>query len=179
MPPGTVHDEASEFARRHFAFVWRVLRRLGLASADADDAAQRVMIVATQRLREIRPGQERGFLYRTAAFIAARERRSKNRRREDAVAEPDERRHPGADPEALLSERRALERLDAILERMPTDLRAAFVLFEIEGMSKEEVAQALGIPAGTAASRLRRAREEFARRARRSDRADGSKGAIA
>jgi RNA polymerase sigma-70 factor (ECF subfamily) len=178
MPPtGPAVDPASQFVRRHFAFVWRVLRRLGLSSADADDAAQRVMMAATKRLNEIRVGRERAFLYRTSTFIVARERRSRRRRAEEQAVDLDRERHPGADPEALLSERRALERLDSILNRMPSELRTAFVLFEIEGLSKEEVAEALEIPAGTAASRLRRAREDFARRAQRFALTDGRKGA--
>jgi RNA polymerase sigma-70 factor (ECF subfamily) len=85
----------------------------------------------------------------------------------------------GTDPEALLAARRARDRLDAVLGQMPDDLRAAFVLFEIEGFTKEEVAQALGIPAGTAASRLRRAREDFARRARHTHFAERPEGATA
>jgi RNA polymerase sigma-70 factor, ECF subfamily len=178
MPPtGPADDPASRFVREHFTFVWRVLRRLGLGPADADDAAQRVMMVATQRLGDIQLGRERAFLYRTSSFIVARERKSRRRRLEDETSQLDRERHPGADPEALLSERRALERLDAILESMSSDLKAAFVLFEIEGMSKEEVAEALDIPAGTAASRLRRARQDFARRAHRLALGDRPKGA--
>jgi len=36
-----------------------------------------------------------------------------------------------------------------------------FVLFELEGMTTPEIAELIGIPLGTAASRLRRARETF------------------
>jgi len=46
---------------------------------------------------------------------------------------------------------------------MPDDLRDVFVLHVIEQLSKRELASHLGIPEGTAASRVRRAREEFAR----------------
>lgn len=166
MPETPRGDDASQFARRYFDFVWRVLRRLGLSTADADDAAQRVMLIATARLADIEAGRERAFLFRTATFIASREHRSRRRRPEDSVADLDDREGPDVDPETLLAERRARERLDAVLRQMPQDLRAAFVLFEIEGLSKEEVAHALEIPPGTAASRLRRAREDFARRAR-------------
>jgi RNA polymerase sigma-70 factor (ECF subfamily) len=166
MPENDSGDEASRFARRYFDFVWRVLRRLGLSTADADDAAQQVMLIATTRLADIEPGRERAFLFRTATFVASRERRTRRRRPEDSVADLDDREGSGGDPETLLAARRARERLDAVLRQMPQDLRAAFVLFEIEGLSKEEVAHALEIPPGTAASRLRRAREDFARRAR-------------
>jgi RNA polymerase sigma-70 factor, ECF subfamily len=179
MPPGLAADPTTAFVREHFAFVWRVLRRLGLTREDADDVAQRVMLVATQRRSELLPGRERAFLYRTAAFMANRERRDRMRRRETTELELDEQAHGGEDPEALLAQRRAREWLDDVLSGMPLDLRAAFVLFEIEGMTKEEVAQALDIPSGTAASRLRRAREEFARRARQLAFTRGSKGVTA
>jgi RNA polymerase sigma-70 factor (ECF subfamily) len=64
-----------------------------------------------------------------------------------------------------LSERnRARELLDRVLEAMPIELRAVFVLFEVERMSTTEIAETLGIPRGTAASRLRRARVDFDQR---------------
>lgn len=171
-------ERITAFVREHFAFVWRVLRRLGLSASDADDVAQRVMLVVARRIADIEPGHERSFLYQTAAFLASSERRTQRRRPEDPRPELDDESHPTPDPERLLAQRRARETLDAILVRMPEDLRAAFVLFEIEGLSKAEVAHALGIPEGTAASRLRRAREDFARRAQHQKLGDRTKGAI-
>ena len=44
---------------------------------------------------------------------------------------------------------------------MTQDLRTAFVLFELEGLSVPEIAEVVKIPTGTVASRLRRAREQF------------------
>lgn len=165
--------------RENFAFVWRVLRRLGLGAADADDAAQRVMIILSQRVNDVKPGSERAFLFRTAWFVAQKEHRTRRRRPEDADAESDEHEAPGLDPEQLLVERQARATLDAILAQMPMDLRAAFVCFEIEGLTKNEVAEVLDVPVGTAASRLRRAREEFARHARRLGLFSRSRGATA
>jgi RNA polymerase sigma-70 factor (ECF subfamily) len=179
MPPRTNDDAATRFVQQYFDFVWRVLRRLGLSPADADDAAQRVMLTATARLADIETGSERAFLFRTASFVASREQRGRRRRPEESTADLDGVEDAGLDPEALLAARRARERLDAVLRQMPDDLRAAFVLFEIEGLTKGEVAQALGIPAGTAASRLRRAREDFTRRAGRTHFADRPEGVTA
>ena len=51
--------------------------------------------------------------------------------------------------------------LDRILEQMDLDLRAVFVLFELEELTTSEIAALLEIPTGTVASRLRRARETF------------------
>ena len=50
---------------------------------------------------------------------------------------------------------------DPNLSTMDMDLRTTFVLFELEGLSTPEIAQLAEIPLGTAASRLRRAREHF------------------
>ena len=44
---------------------------------------------------------------------------------------------------------------------MDAPLREVFVLFEIEGLKMHEIADVVGIPAGTVASRLRRARNVF------------------
>jgi RNA polymerase sigma-70 factor (ECF subfamily) len=51
--------------------------------------------------------------------------------------------------------------LDQVLDQMKLDLRTVFVLFEVEEMSMGEIARILGIPIGTVASRLRRARIDF------------------
>ena len=75
---GPAHVEA--FVREHHAFAWRVLRRLGLSAADADDAAQRVFLIATERLADIALGYERAFVYRIAAHVASKAHRSERRR---------------------------------------------------------------------------------------------------
>ena len=71
-------------------FVWRTLRRLGLPADAADDAAQRVFLVASERMGDIAPGAEHAFLFRTAVHIAARLRRGIARRREELRDEPDD-----------------------------------------------------------------------------------------
>jgi RNA polymerase sigma-70 factor (ECF subfamily) len=152
------------FVREHHTFVWRVLRRSGLSAADADDAAQRVFLIAAARLDTIAPGSERAFLYRAAARVASNAHRAVRRRRETSgVEEIDE---PAAlpAPDELLDQRRARELLDRVLGELSEDLRAIFILFEIEGLRTPEIAEALGVPAGTVSSRLRRARAEVEQR---------------
>jgi RNA polymerase sigma-70 factor (ECF subfamily) len=145
----------------NFASLWRLARRWGLGCADADDVAQRALVIASQRLSEIAEGRERTFLLRTAIFLASKVRRSHRRRPEECVSDWDETMDCGPNPEQLLEQRRARVRLDALLLQLPEDLRAVFVLFELEELSQSEIAETLGIPQGTVASRLRRARKSF------------------
>lgn len=166
-PASAAAGRLNELVRAHVPFVWRALRRLGLSPADADDATQRVMLVLADRLADVDPGAERAFLSRTLTRMASRAHRTERRHPVAPLPDADAYPHRVPGPDVLLEQRRAREELDALLSEMPFDLRAAFVLFEIEGCTQPEVAQALGVPRGTVASRLRRAREDFARRARR------------
>ena len=147
---------------RHADFIWRSLRRLGLPSDLCGDATQRVFLVATRRVRDIAPGAERAFLFKTALRIASSERRTLARRREVLTDEVDTTiLDPAPSTEDLVDQRRARVLLEEILEGMALDERAVFVLFELEGMTTAEISALLELPMGTVGSRLRRAREHF------------------
>ena len=145
-----------------YDFVWRSLRRLGIPEEAADDAAQQVFCVFARRAREVSSEKDKTFLFGVVIRVAQNARRSRARRPEvaddDAIASmPSEQ----AGPEELLEERRARALLDALLDEMSMDLRAVFVLYELEELTMAEIAKMLDLPAGTVASRLRRARELF------------------
>ena len=148
---------------RDYRFIWRLLRRLGVPSHSVDDGTQQVFLIMAERLDDIQQASERSFAYGTALRVAQDFRRRGQRERGvtvDAEGQPE----PvcGApDPEELTSQRRAREQLDRVLDAMPIELRAVFVLFELEGMTSPEIAEISGLPLGTVASRLRRARERF------------------
>lgn len=145
-----------------YDFVWRVLRRFGVPEGATDDAAQDVFVIVARRLDDIAPGKERPFLYGTARRVAADVRRARGRS-PDVESDSKLARHPDAapSPEQVTAESEARALLERVLDAMADDERAVFVLFELEGLPKSEVAVALGIPEGTTASRLRRAREVF------------------
>lgn len=152
----------------HYELVWRTLRRLGVAEPGVDDAAQQVLVVFARRIDDVRDGSERAFMLSTAIRVASDVRKKQTRFRESSASETlDDR--PSSSPAAddLIDRERARELLDRVLAEMPDDLRATFVLFELEEMTMATIAELLGIPAGTVASRLRRAREIFALAAER------------
>lgn len=167
---GPIRDPARLRAllEAHYDLVWRSLRRFGVPSGDVDDAAQQVFMVAARRLDLIVPGAERSFLIGTAMRVASDARRAAKRRPEVQEDAPlNERRDSSPGPDELIDRSRARAVLDRVLDALPLELRAVFVLFELEELPTAEIATLLGLPIGTVASRLRRAREEFHRLAAR------------
>ena len=151
---------------RYVDFVARVLRNAGTPEAEVDDDVQRTFIAVSNRLDDVRPEAEKSFLLQTALRMAAHARRTLARRREVHDSDAQLRIQVPVQPEQLLDQKRARELLDEVLETMSPDLRMVFVLYELEELSMIEIAAALEIPAGTVASRLRRARADFRDRVR-------------
>lgn len=151
----------------HADFVWRSLRRLGVPASAVDDGAQQVFLTLQSKIEQVIVGRERAFLFSVAIHVAAHARRSLARRREVFDESALDSIDPRPGPDARLDEERARAILDAILDSMSDELRTVFVMSEVEEMTMAEIAFAIGIPPGTVASRLRRAREEFAAAARR------------
>jgi RNA polymerase sigma-70 factor (ECF subfamily) len=145
----------------HLDFVWRSLRRLGVPQGATDDATQQVWLVLARKLPEIIPGQERAFLFGTAMRIASDVRRSVAKRRELSGMEHMDFVDQGPTPLDVIARRQARRLLDQVLAELPQDLRAVFVLYELEEQTAAQIAALLDIPPGTVASRLRRARSEF------------------
>jgi RNA polymerase sigma-70 factor, ECF subfamily len=140
-------------------FVWRLLRRLGLNSERAADMTQQAFLIAAERLDAIKLGSERAFLFGTALRLARTA--SRTDRRWVLGDDLDLRADFGSGTEEQADHHRAIELLDRVLATMPEELVTVFVLFELEGLTAPEVAQLVGIPVGTAASRLRRSRDVF------------------
>jgi RNA polymerase sigma-70 factor, ECF subfamily len=158
-----VHSErsASALVADHFDFVWRLLRRLGLARDDADDAAQQVFMIAAQKLEQISAGSARSFLYGIALRVAANTRRAAQRRRDAAEAMLAETRAAELATDERAELARAWTLLDELLDELRPELRRVIVLAEVEQLEMTEIAVLEKIPVGTVASRLRRARAEL------------------
>jgi RNA polymerase sigma-70 factor (ECF subfamily) len=160
LVPAELHPRVTRMVQANHDFIWRLLRRLGVAEADTDDATQRVFMIGARRISDIAEGSERSFLFGTALRVAPEVIRASRRAPLPLDADHD-RRDSSPDPEAQVAQRRARVILEELLLAMPLELRSVLVLFELEQLTKSEVAELLGVPVGTAVSRLRRAREEF------------------
>jgi RNA polymerase sigma-70 factor (ECF subfamily) len=147
--------------REHFHFIWRLMRRTGLAPEDADDAAQQVFMAATRKSERIKPGSERTYLYGISLRVVANMRRKLARRSREGEPLDHEIVDHTAQPEQAAKLGEACSLLNELLGALPEELRRVLVLAQIEQFEVSEIAEAEGIPVGTAASRLRRARVIF------------------
>ena len=151
---------------QHFDFVFRTVRRLGVAESAAEDVTQEVFVIVHKSLPSFEQRSSlRTWLFGIARNLAYRHRRALGRRislapgQEWAVdAAHDETARSAHD----LAERSEAARvLDALLEAMDDEKREVFVLVELEEMSMPEVSEAIGINLNTAYTRLRAARKQF------------------
>ena len=170
------HETQDAFARlveRDLDRVWRFLRAL-LRDADlARDVAHETFLRLRAALERGRARAGEDGLPRTAyVFAAARNAALSHlrRTRRRHVVPLDQERHdaPGAAaPDRALVDAELRSALDAALATLDETHRAVFLLSEIEGLRYEEIAEALGIPPGTVASRkhhaARRLRRELER----------------
>jgi RNA polymerase sigma-70 factor, ECF subfamily len=150
-------DVASVF-KAHHAFVWRVLRHLGVAAADQEDVLQEVFVVVHRRLADYREQDKmRAWLYAICTRVVRDQRRRIARRHEELREPPDLSHQPSQASE--VADRQALSLAQRMLASLPEKQRAVFMLYEIEQLSMPEIALAVECPLPTAYARLRKARE--------------------
>ncbi|HJV97572.1 MAG TPA: RNA polymerase sigma factor SigE [Arthrobacter sp.] len=149
-----------EVVANHSAKVYRLAYRLTGNKFDAEDLTQEVFVRVFRSLENFKPGTLDGWLHRITTNLFLDQARRKSRIRFDALAEDAESRIPGREPGPEQSFE--LNNLDldvqAALEELPPDFRAAVVLCDLEGLSYDEVAAALGVKLGTVRSRIHRGR---------------------
>ncbi len=142
--------------------------------ADAEDVAQEAFIKAYRALPQFRGDSAfYTWLYRIAINTAKNAIVSRDRSPVEfdldlqAVEESQmlqSRLADSATPERLLLTEEIRVTVNSAIDALPEDLRTAIVLRELEGLSYEEIAQAMDCPVGTVRSRIFRAREAIDRR---------------
>jgi RNA polymerase sigma-70 factor (ECF subfamily) len=159
--PGQVYES-------HFGFVWRNLRRLGVADAQLEDAAQDVFLTVHRRWEtyDAQRSSLETWLFGILLRVARNHRRSLRRRLARLV--PWSERHtlgtvpPSVDgPAELVAQRQAAALLDRLLDSLDDDKRAILVLVELEQVSVPQAAETLGLNVNTAYWRLGAARRSF------------------
>jgi RNA polymerase sigma-70 factor (ECF subfamily) len=156
--------EFSRIYRDHFRDVYRWAHALGGANADPEDIAQEVFIVVQRKLQKFDGANLKAWLYRITANTVSDQRRRAwfrhlfFRAGDDAVEQVADA-HAG--PSDLVEQRQAQRVLFDLAESVHKSRRETFLLFEVEGLSGEEIAEAQGVPLATVWTRLHLARKEF------------------
>lgn len=146
--------------REHAPYVWRLLKRLGVHPDDVEDVCQEVFLVVHRKLHTYHGGSTvRTWIYGICTRVASEHKRRPYLRKETPTADPPDA-PTDASLEANLDQKRALLLLDRALDKLDSDKRAVFVLFEIEELSMAEVASAVQCPLQTAYARLYAARKQ-------------------
>ncbi|RMF96373.1 MAG: RNA polymerase sigma factor RpoE [Gammaproteobacteria bacterium] len=143
--------------------------------AEAQDVAQEAFVKAYRALPKFRGDSAfYTWLYRVAINTAKNYLVSMNRRPLEYDLDTQEGEsfalhtalHDEDSPDRLLQREELRETVEQAIAALPQELRTAITLREIEGLSYEEIAQAMECPVGTVRSRIFRAREAIQQRIR-------------
>ena len=152
-----------DVVREHSARVYRLAYRLTGNMHDAEDLTQEVFVRVFRSLPSYTPGTFEGWLHRitTNLFLDMARRRQRIRFEglgNDAVGllRDDE-----PTPAQAFDARHLDSDVQAALDALAPDYRAAVVLCDIEGLSYEEIAVTLGVKLGTVRSRIHRGRAQL------------------
>ena len=161
--PGAAQGVAPELEaiyREHHTFVWRSLRRLGVADADVDDLVQEVFVVVHRRLEEFEGRSAITTWLFGIAYRVMQEHHRKGAARARREQQLEEGRPPTA-PDRRLSRVEAVGVLDELLDRLGEEQRTVFVMAEVAKLTAPEIAELTGAKLNTVYSRMRLARQGF------------------
>ena len=175
----TVAGDQKAFELLVIKYQRRIQRLIGRMVRDVDlveDIAQETFIRAYRALAQFRgEAQFYTWLYRIAVNTAKKALMELKRNptvsensfksSDDDETSPLENELTSSEtPEAILAGKEIAQMVNAAIEALPEELRQAITLREIEGLSYEEIAEAMNCPIGTVRSRIFRAREAISER---------------
>ncbi|MCP4678478.1 MAG: sigma-70 family RNA polymerase sigma factor [Deltaproteobacteria bacterium] len=161
-----------ELFRKYSRAVFRWSLFFGLLESGAEEATQEVFMIAFKKISKC-PGEEKlsGWLFQITRRHAANTRRKKWFKEMLWPARLDTgsdnlRKESGAHPQLSLE-------LEQVLRKLPIKMTEVLILHDLDGLTRREIAAQLGIPNGTVASRLNKARSMFRDKWNPVDRGDG------
>ncbi len=146
----------------HLDAAFNYARWLTKSDADAEDVVQDAAVRALRYFSSLRNDDARAWLLTIVRNTwYGRFAKAGGAEPHQALDGADERPDEQLDPEALVMQRQAVERVHRAIEELPVDFREVVVLRELEGLSYKEIAAVIGTPIGTVMSRLARGRERL------------------
>lgn len=155
-------EALGELYDRHQSSVRRLARRMGAGASDADDVVHATFLAARDNAATFEPERScRAWLLGIAANVTQQQHRKHARWRRLLGAFRPAETAGGADPERAVAAREGLGRVEQALLALAEPKRAVLIMAELEGLSGQEIADALSIPVGTVWTRLHHARREL------------------
>ncbi|GGM42833.1 RNA polymerase sigma factor SigE [Longimycelium tulufanense] len=149
-----------EVVREHADRVYRLAFRLTGNQHDAEDLTQETFIRVFRSLAAYKPGTFEGWLHRITTNLFLDMARRRARLRMEGLPEDTDRLPGGGpSPEQVYADTHLDPDLQAALDELPPEFRAAVVLCDVEGLSYEEIGATLGVKLGTVRSRIHRGRQ--------------------
>jgi RNA polymerase sigma factor (sigma-70 family) len=157
------HRAFEEVVLPHLDAAFNYARWLTKSDADAEDVVQDATVRALRFFSSLRNDDARAWLLTIVRNTWYARIAKVGRTDQHAVFDDmkDERPDQQLDPEALVIQRQAVERVQRAIGELPVDFREVIVLRELEGLSYKEIAAVIAAPIGTVMSRLARARERL------------------
>ncbi|GAA4089758.1 RNA polymerase sigma factor SigE [Actinomadura miaoliensis] len=152
-----------EVVREHSGRVYRLAYRLTGNQHDAEDLTQEVFVRVFRSLSNYTPGTFEGWLHRITTNLFLDMARRRQRIRFEGLADDAAERLQGREPTPAQAydDRNFDADVQAALDALAPEYRAAVVLCDIEGLSYEEISATLGVKLGTVRSRIHRGRAQL------------------
>ncbi|MFB4310542.1 RNA polymerase sigma factor SigE [Actinomadura sp. GTD37] len=152
-----------EVVREHSARVYRLAYRLTGNQHDAEDLTQEVFVRVFRSLSNYTPGTFEGWLHRITTNLFLDMARRRQRIRFEGLADDAAERLQGREPTPAqaFDDTNFDADVQAALDALAPEYRAAVVLCDIEGLSYEEISATLGVKLGTVRSRIHRGRAQL------------------
>ncbi len=159
--------------RKHYAYIGAITRRVTNNESDAADATQNALIAVAKGIHKFDGTSAfTTWLHRVATNAALDELRRRKRRPEPVSVGAEPQDDEGTQERAVRNRLAALDinldriddrtGIDGALAQIPFDFRAPVMLRDLCGLDYAEIAEVLGIPAGTVRSRIARGRAALA-----------------
>lgn len=165
--PSRPQLSVAEVHARHGEFIWKTLYRMGVRPPHLEDVYQEVFLVVHRRLDSYAGHCAiTTWLFEVCFRVSAGYRRRAHFRREQLVADAaavSPILAASVTPEREVEQRQAADRLRHLLNTLNLEQRVVFTMFELEGLTCDQIGQNIGVPVGTVYSRLHRARKAFLR----------------
>lgn len=149
------------FYEAHFDFVFKVARRLGTPTSEAEDVAYEVFTLAYQKISDFHGDKVENWLFGITVDLVSKRHKARRRRKRFARFKAWFSTKPMENPDQRAQRAAAAKAVSTIMQHMNSAKRNVFALFEIEALDADEIAERLDCASDSVNGQIHAARKEF------------------